>query len=792
MILTIKNLRQRAEQVQDKMDYLITHITTTEMPEGTRRLKEQVAQQGLTDEIVMNAYALMGAAIHHITGKTPYLVQIMAALVLNQKAVAEMYTGEGKTLTALMPLYANALVGKGAHLITANPYLAKRDADDNRPVFEALGMTVGYTSQDVRNPQLSRKAYQCDVTYTTGPGVGFDYLHDNTINDKHDRLQRGLYYALIDEADSILLDEAKTPLIISGHEEGIDRQYQLVNVVIADWVQSNTFAKFVKIDKKRQQVTLKPAGVAEVKREWGADVFEREPELIHVLNELLLAYFLYKKNVNYVITPDKEKKINTVQLIDSTTGRITDGQRLQNGLHQALETKENLLIQSSRETSASITYQALFQLYDHVAGMTGTAKADQVVLSTIYGLETVTIPTNRPRKRIDLPGKYFRYAADKDQAVLADVKKYHGHHQPILLVTGSVEQSEHFDRLLNQAGYQHYLLTAKNPEVEAQVVSHAGERDSILVSTNMAGRGTDIKINEDVEHLGGLVVLGTEYHESIRVDDQLRGRAGRQGQPGITQFYGSLEDDLFKESEPRQMRRWRAFFNRPGKNLNSPLIRWFFKNTQKNLAFKDFTSTRNDLVYQSIIIHEQQLLYRQRDWIMDTKVDYLHEWIMQILKEFYAQTWYLPAGRFKQRVENELLNRYLVPQDHDLTPLKHKKDVMRYVYDRFIEALSKREDLLGDYYRTQIRELTLTIVDRLWQQELQYLQNLKQMVIYESYRQANPTIEYQRQANESWERLLTQCRNYTVQAFLQGKLEAKSSFRSTDEGGAAAWNAIAH
>ena len=771
MILTQKNLHQRAERIQQQMQELIKQqVTPEQLQVTTQELQARVQEKGLTDVVVDFAFANMGAAIHYVTQKTPYLVQIMAGLVLNQHAIAEMYTGEGKTLTALMPLYANALAGKGAHLITANPYLAERDATENRPIFEALGMTVGFTSENVHNPQAKQQAYACDVTYSTGPGVGFDYLTDNLATSFEQRVQRGLHYALIDEADSILLDEAKTPLIISGKPEAIDRNFQSVNVVVADWLEQQKWHDYVTVNEKQHQVSLTKAGVAAAKEEWGDDVFHTNPERIHVLNELLQAYFLYEKDKDYVIVPDEKKKINTVQLVNETTGRVAQGQRLQNGLHQALETKENLLIQSGSTIKASITYQSLFQLYNKVAGMTGTAKSDQVALNVLYGLDVVSIPTNRPRIRQDLPNKYFRYASDKEQAVLQDVKHYHHRHQPVLLVTGSVSQSERFDKLLTRAHLTHYLLTAKNPEIEAEVVKQSGDKDSILVSTNMAGRGTDIKISEEIANLGGLVVLGTELHDSVRVDDQLRGRAGRQGQPGITQFYGSLEDELFKELDEHWVKRWRKLFNHSGQ-LHGPLINWVFRHAQNERSFKDFDAKKNELTYQGIINQEQQMLYQQRDWLLTTDQDYLVAWIKVLLRDFYGKHWYLPYKRFKQAVQEELLEQYLVPRIYDLDKYQHKKDLMRFVYEQMLSEVHYKQGLLKERFNGQLRQWCLTTIDYFWQSELSYLSDLKQMVIYQSYRQANPTIEYQRQASKSWEKLLTNCREKALQITLQGILQ---------------------
>lgn len=764
----LKKLTAQAEHIhQMTMDMLKKKPTVEWLLPKSEHLMRVAKEQGITNDVLEYAYALMGVATTLIQGKTPYIVQIVGALVLNTNTIAEMRTGEGKTLTALMPLYVNALTRKGAHLVTANSYLAKRDADEARPVFEALGMTVGYTSEKVKDEVAKKAAYDCDVTYLTGSELGFDYLKDNLLKRGHLAVQRGLHYVLIDEADATLLDNAQTPLIISGNDIDMKTNYQEADL-FADLVEEEPH-KYVKVKKDKKRVLLTQAGIKLARKFYGEDIFRSRRDTLHYVNNALVAHFIYERDVDYTVKYDEQLKSDSVELIDTHTGRINDGQRFQDGLHQALEAKESLIIHLPKQTNASITYQSLLSLYDKVAGMTGTAKSDERELDAIYNLKVFQVPTNKPVQRKDLPDKLFRYEDDKFKQIVEDAKQYHQQGLPILAVTASVVNSERLSDMFDEAGLKHETLNANNPEHEAKIVAKAGHHGAITIATNMAGRGTDIKVDKECLAKGGLVVLGAEHHDSLRVDDQLKGRAGRQGEPGITQFYGSFEDAIFEHGKFPDIKIVKRHLRNNHQQLSNRYYKKFFDNAQTKLSLQSFEGKKSQLVYDAIIGQEREAIYAQRRILNDPQQAYpiFKQWVQDLLDQWFDNHNWMSVAKLVDKINYDLLPNYtnikslLVATDYH-----SRHEVKQYVEKLITQDLQYKEQAVLNF-ETTVCDWMLITLDHCWKKELSYLEDLKRMIIYQGYKQANPYVAYQKEATDSYDAMMQAIKVKTLQIVMQ-------------------------
>lgn len=774
----LKKYGKLADKVMDKtQEYLKQDIK--DYPKITDQLKQELQNGKTTDDILVDAYGLVGAAATKVLGMTPYKVQIIGGIILNHNMIAEMHTGEGKTLTATQPLYLNALSGKGAHLVTANPYLAKRDAKELEPLYNALGLTVGINHEEIDDPEEVKKAYQADITYTTGSALGFDYLNDNLAQSKNERRQRGFNYVLLDEADSILLDNANTPLIISGKGRKLTVEYQQADAFVRGLDKESVI-----VEKEKNAVRLKPSGVAAAKAWYGDDLFENQRANVHYLMNALQAHFLYQNGKDYLTRISPKEGVKTVELVDLNTGRVLDGQRFSEGIHQALEAKENVMIHTPNMTSATITYQSLFQKYNKVAGMTGTAMTDKEELDAVYGLDVLAVPTNKPDQRTDYPDKIYANQKEKYLAVAQEIVKYVRKQQPVLVGTTSVKDSMILSQLLDNYGIQHNTLNANNPQKEAKIVAKAGRKGAVTVATNMAGRGTDIKLDKGVEKQGGLVVLGTDRAKSPRVDNQLRGRAARQGQKGITQFFVSLEDDLFNNYRPNILKKLLKQYKGFEGEIHDKRIERLFNNAQKELANESFENRKSDLTYESIIADEREAIYKQRNAILDDTLDY-HQ-VMEKLVNDTIDTYFdslknelspvtkeiKVTRRLINRIQKELINdRFtntlmtLGSKYKNLTEIKNR---IRFATQQEMEARFKlfRENI-SDF----LRPIMLKSLDYYWSKEISYLNDLKRMITLEGYRQANPYVEYQREASNSYQEMLQNIRASIVELFYKTTIQ---------------------
>ena len=564
------------------------------------------------DDLLPEAFAVAREGAHRVLGLTPFKVQIMGGIVLHEGNIAEMKTGEGKTLTATMPVYLNALSGKGVHVVTVNEYLSERDAEQMGQLYNWLGLTVGVNKSDM-SPEEKRAAYNADITYSTNSEIGFDYLRDNMVVYEEDRVQRPLNFALVDEVDSILIDEARTPLIISGQAHGANEMYK----------QADQFAKTLKattdykVDLETKTVSLTETGIRKADKFFNLkNIYDTDnTALTHHIDQALRANYVMELDKDYVVKDDE------VLIVDSFTGRIMEGRRFSDGLHQALEAKEGVTIQEESKTMANITYQNLFRRYRKLAGMTGTAKTEQEEFREIYNMNAVSIPTNKPVIRIDESDVLYPTLQSKFDAVIDKVKELHHRGQPILLGTVAVETSEYLSQRLDQEKIPHVVLNAKNHAKEADIVANAGQKGAVTIATNMAGRGTDIKLGPGVIEVGGLAVIGTERHESRRIDNQLRGRAGRQGDPGYSQFYLSLEDDLMRRFGSDRIKNVLKTLKVEDDDavIRSRMITKQVESAQKRVEGNNYDSRKNVLKYDNVMSEQRDVIYGERNRVIEEK-----------------------------------------------------------------------------------------------------------------------------------------------------------------------------
>ncbi|KES16261.1 Preprotein translocase subunit SecA (ATPase, RNA helicase) [Gilliamella apis SCGC AB-598-P17] len=651
----LKSMRKRVETI-NALEPAMEALSDEELKAKTNEFKQKIADGTKLDDILEEAFAVVREASKRVFGMRHFDVQLIGGMVLNERCIAEMRTGEGKTLTATLPAYLNALTGKGVHVVTVNDYLAQRDAENNRPLFEFLGLTVGINLPNMP-PHLKRDAYNADITYGTNNEYGFDYLRDNMVFSKEARVQRPLHYALVDEVDSILIDEARTPLIISGQAEDSSDRYVSIDKIIPhltrqekeDSDQFQGDGDF-SIDEKSRQVNLTERGLIKVEELLIKQGIMKGDEslyapsnivLMHHVNAALRAHHLFHRDVDYIV------RDNEIVIVDEHTGRTMDGRRWSDGLHQAVEAKEHVKIQNENQTLASITFQNYFRLYEKLAGMTGTADTEAFEFNQIYGLDTIVIPTNRPMVRKDQPDLVYMTEKEKINAIVADVQACVKRGQPVLVGTASIEKSELVSHAFKKAGIKHNVLNAKFHAQEAEIIADAGSKGAVTIATNMAGRGTDIMLggnwqsevaklenptevdiekakqawqakHEEVIELGGLYILGTERHESRRIDNQLRGRAGRQGDPGASRFYLSLEDPLMRIfASDRVGNMMRKFGMKEGEAIEHPWITKAIANAQKKVESRNFDIRKQLLEYDDVANDQRKAIYSQRNDLLD-------------------------------------------------------------------------------------------------------------------------------------------------------------------------------
>lgn len=770
-------------------------LSDSNLKNKTNEFKKRLSSGVPLNNLIPEAFATVREASKRVLNMRHFDVQLLGGMVLNERCIAEMRTGEGKTLTSTLPAYLNALVGKGVHIVTVNDYLASRDAENNKLLFEFLGMTVGINLPGMSS-LLKKKAYSADITYATNNEYGFDYLRDNMVFDKKDRVQRKLYYALIDEVDSILIDEARTPLIISGTVESSSRLYKKINQLIPklkkqEKEDSDSFKGkgHFSVDEKLRQVNLTERGLRLIERllvqfnliSKGESLYSHSNIiLMHHIMVALRAHTLFHRDVDYIV------KNNQIVIVDEHTGRIMEGRYWSDGLHQAIEAKEGVKIQCENQTLASITFQNYFRLYEKLAGMTGSADTEAFEFRSIYKLDTIVIPTNRPMIRKDLPDLVYMTEKDKISAIINDIKQCTKRGQPVLVGTISIEKSELISRKLKKAKIKHNVLNAKFHAVEADIIAEAGQISSVTIATNMAGRGTDIvlggswkseinkiknpskkqiyKIKKDwnnrhnaVVHSGGLHIIGTERHESRRIDNQLRGRSGRQGDPGSSRFYLSMEDSLIRIfASEKIIFMMRKLGMKSGESIQHPWITKAIANAQKKVENRNFDIRKQLLEYDDVANDQRKAIYSQRNDLLDGSdisktINNIRKDVFKDLVDFYLNLKNLSESekinKLKDRLKNDF-NFSISVEKFLAKDLKlNKKKLCDYIISKNIDIYNKKEKILTSKLMRNIeKNIMLQTLDMLWKDHLAAMDYLRQGIHLRGYAQKDPKQEYKRES----------------------------------------------
>ena len=736
----LKKFDKEADKVM-ALEETMKALSDDELRAKTDYFKAQLADGKTLDDIKIEAFAVAREAARRTIGEFPYKVQIIGSLVLHEGDVAEMKTGEGKTLTATMAVYLNALAGKGVHVVTVNEYLSQRDAEWMGQIYRFLGLTVGVNLR-AKTTSEKKEAHLCDITYTTNSELGFDYLRDNMATEMSRRVLRGLNFCLIDEADSILIDESRTPVIISGGARTSASQY-----TVADrFVKSLRKEKDYVVDVKEKTVNLTDDGNLKAERMFGIkNLYDPEyADLVHRIHNALRANYIMFRDVDYLVDAEGQ-----VQIIDQFTGRVLPGREWSDGLHQAVQAKENVEIKMETVTMATITYQNFFRLFTKMAGMTGTAKTEEEEFRKIYNMRVVVIPTNRPVIRIDALDYVYAHKGPKLAALIKEVKERHEKGQPILIGTVSVESSEEISKLLNEAGLPHEMLNAKNHAREAEIIAHAGEKGHITLATNMAGRGTDIKINDEVRALGGLCVFGTERHESRRIDNQLRGRSGRQGDPGFSRFYVSFDDTLLVRFAADKLRDF-IQKNYGDEALEMKMVTNVITGAQKRIEGQNFDTRKNLLDYDDVLAKQRQIVYNKRDKIIEGAD------IRDIIEEVFETTGIflsekaVPVGSSEQLVSGELLAKQVEPRFLPAGSIKKNlydeslvedcgPDLGQVLLDRYHE---RRKEWPEELAQRVERTLILHCIDQNWTKHIDAMARLREAIHLRSYANVNPLQDY--------------------------------------------------
>ena len=738
-----RKLEKMADRVFSYADEMAA-LSDEQLQAKTTEFKERYSKGETLDDLLYEAYAVVREGARRVLGLYPYKVQVMGGIVLHNGDVPEMRTGEGKTLTATMPVYLNALSGKGVHVVTVNEYLTTRDATEMGELYSWLGLSVGINLA-AKSPLEKREAYNCDITYSTNSEIGFDYLRDNMVVRAEDMVQRPLNYALIDEVDSILIDEARTPLIVSGPQGSETNQLYF----LADNLVKSLDKEDYIIDVPSKTIGLSDTGIDKAEKFFKLNnLYDIENVAItHFLDNALRANYIMTYDVDYLVNEDQE-----VMIIDPFTGRTMEGRRYSDGLHQAIEAKEGVPVQNESKTSASITYQNLFRMYKKLAGMTGTGKTEEEEFREVYNIRVVPIPTNRPIARVDHEDLLYPSLEYKFNAVIADVKRRHEKGQPVLVGTVSVETSDLISQKLVAAGVPHEVLNAKNHYREAQIIMNAGQRGAVTIATNMAGRGTDIKLGPGVRELGGLCVIGTERHESRRIDNQLRGRSGRQGDPGESQFYLSLEDDLMKRfgSERIKVFMERMNLSEEESVIKSKMLTRQVESAQKRVEGNNYDSRKQVLQYDDVMREQREIIYKQRQDVITADRDLAPEIKAMMKRTIERQVEGHFLGSKDEAIDGiiKFAHTTLVEDGtlhaESFKPM-NKKEIIDELYELALRVYDSQVKKLRDEDR--IREfqkvLILRVVDNKWTDHIDAMDQLRNAVSLRGYAQNNPIVEYQ-------------------------------------------------
>ncbi|TCN26757.1 preprotein translocase subunit SecA [Mesobacillus foraminis] len=749
----VKKLTRLADEI-DKLAAATEKLSDDELRGKTEEFKARYQNGESTDDLLVEAFAVVREGARRVLGLYPYKVQLMGGVALHEGNISEMKTGEGKTLTATMPVYLNAITGKGVHVVTVNEYLASRDANEMGQLYEFLGLTVGLnlTGMDKEEKQA---AYQADITYGTNNEYGFDYLRDNMVLYSHQKVQRPLHYAVIDEVDSILIDEARTPLIISGTAQKSAGLY----------IQANAFVNMLKkdedytYDEKTKGVLLTEEGITKAERAFGIEnLFDiSHVTLNHHINQALKANVSMHLDVDYVVQDGE------IVIVDQFTGRLMKGRRYSEGLHQAIEAKEGLEIQNESMTLATITFQNYFRMYEKLSGMTGTAKTEEEEFRNIYNMSVVVIPTNRPIVRDDRADLIYATMDGKFRAVVEDIAQRNALGQPVLLGTVAIETSELISRYLTKKGIRHNVLNAKNHGREAEIIAEAGHRGAVTIATNMAGRGTDIKLGEGVRELGGLAVIGTERHESRRIDNQLRGRSGRQGDPGITQFYLSMEDELMRRFGSDNMKTMMARLGMDDSQpIQSKMVSRAVESAQKRVEGNNFDARKQLLQYDDVLRQQREIIYKQRDEVLEAENlrDIVERMILSSVERNVSA--FTPVGEDMDSwnleglidyVNGNLLNEGDLAQD-DLRG-KDREMIVDIIMDKVKQRYNEKEEQLSaEQMREFEKVIVLRSVDSKWMDHIDQMDHLRQGIHLRAYGQIDPLREYQQEGFAMFESMI--------------------------------------
>ncbi len=779
-----EKIAAKVEAHADEMSKLSDEELQAKTPEFRDRLKKGES----LDDLLPEAFAVAREGAKRVLGLYPFHVQILGGIALHYGNIAEMMTGEGKTLTATMPVYLNALEGKGVHVVTVNEYLSSRDEEEMGQLYKWLGLTVGLNLNSM-SPDEKRAAYNCDVTYSTNSELGFDYLRDNMVVYKEQMVQRPLNYAIIDEVDSILIDEARTPLIISGEAEQAN----------SDYIRADRFVKTLtedksdddadddedhgdyKIDWPTKTISLTRTGIEKACQHFGLkNLYDVENQkLVHHIDQALRANYIMLKDIDYVVQDGE------VLIVDSFTGRVMEGRRYSDGLHQAIEAKEGVKIQEESRTQATITYQNFFRMYKKLSGMTGTAKTEEEEFREIYNMQVITIPTNRPIARKDMPDILYPTLDSKFHAVVEEIKKRHANGQPVLVGTVAIESSERLSKMLDKAGIPHAVLNAKNHAKEAQIIMNAGQRGAVTIATNMAGRGTDIKLGPGVKELGGLAVIGTERHESRRIDNQLRGRSGRQGDPGYTRFYLSLEDDLMKRFGGDRVKDFldRLSDNDDDKVIESRLITRQVESAQKRVEGNNYDTRKQTLQYDDVMRIQREIIYGERMQVIEADKSLKNVLIPMIHRTIDHQVAMFTQGERKEWRLDSLrdfisssLTSDKVTDSIDFKTIS-VEDLKKKLYDIVEQNFEDKEKALGD--PSQMLEfekvVILRVVDDRWTDHIDAMDQLRQSIGLRGYGQLNPLVEYQDSGYRMFEEMISNIEFDVTRLFMKAEIRQNLS-----------------
>ena len=768
----VKRILKKINALKRKMKSL----SDQELAAKTVEFRQRLAEGETLDDLLVEAFAVVREADRRVLGMFPYDVQVMGGIVIHQGNVAEMNTGEGKTLTATMPVYLNALTGKGTMLVTTNEYLAKRDAEEMGQVYRFLGLTIGVpftdNPQEEMTPEVKKRIYASDIIYTTNGSLGFDYLNDNLASNEKGKFLRSFDYVIIDEIDDILLDSAQTPLIIAGAPRVQSNHYGIIDTLVTTLVEGEDYI----FKEEKDEVWLTTKGAKAAESFLGIDHLYKEEHAVFArhLVYAIRAHKLYTKDKDYII------RGNEMVLVDKGTGRLMEMTKLQGGIHQAIEAKEHVRLSPETRAMASITYQSLFKMFNKVSGMTGTGKVAEKELLETYNMSVVCIPTNRPKKRIDYPDNLYVTLPEKVYASLEYIKEYHAKGNPLLVFVGSVEMSQLYSSLLLREGIAHNVLNANNVAREAQIISESGQMGAVTVATSMAGRGTDIKLGKGVAELGGLIVIGTERMESQRIDLQIRGRSGRQGDPGMSKFFVSLEDNVIKKFGPSWVHK--KYKDYQVQDMTQPEVlkgrkyRNLVEKAQRASDSAGRSARRQTLEYAESMNIQRDMIYKERNRLIDGSRD-LEEVVEKIIANYIDQ---VLSSNFESR---ELLFHFIVtnisfhvkevPENINVTD---KAVVRRFIKQVIYKELSEKKELLEQHglYEQFLRLSLLKAIDDNWVEQVDYLQQLAMAIGGQPAAQKNPIVEYYQEAYEGFETMKEQIRADMVRNLLMGLVEVSS------------------